>query len=365
MNIFSFFPSTPISFYMARLFLLRSFSILLLLVMVLMALDLLGESGKILEYPGNGQAQIWEYMTLRAPQIVSRFLPFSVLLGTLVTFLTLNQNSEVIAMKAAGLSAHQILAPMVLASLAVALLSFTFNDRITAPSSARLSAWEKNDFGPIPKDTGVKGDVWAKAGENLFHAALVAGSGAQTKLSGVSVYMRSNGELNALYEAQSAVYSAKGWHLKNVTRFDVASARKRPVGNLTIGAELSPDRFTLARVDPDALSMLALGDAIAQLKAAGRQTAELEANWWHKFSGPLSSVLMPLLGAIAAFGLARSGQIFLRAVAGMALGFAYFVADNFALAMGGLGAYPPLVAAWAPFFLFLAIGETVLIRTEE
>ena len=50
---------------------------------------------------------------------------------------------------------------------------------------------------------------------------------------------------------------------------------------------------------------------------------------------------------------------------GMALGFAYFVADNFALAMGNLGAYPPFLAAWAPFLLFLLIGEAVLLRTEE
>ena len=81
--------------------------------------------------------------------------------------------------------------------------------------------------------------------------------------------------------------------------------------------------------------------------------------------GPLSALLMPLLGAVAAFGLARSGALFLRAVIGMALGFAYFVADNFALAMGNLGAYPPFIAAWAPFLLFLLIGETVLVRTEE
>jgi lipopolysaccharide export system permease protein len=91
----------------------------------------------------------------------------------------------------------------------------------------------------------------------------------------------------------------------------------------------------------------------------------LRAKWWHKISGPLSAFLMPLLGAVAAFGLARSGQLFVRAVIGMALGFAYFVIDNAALAMGSFGGYPPSLAAWAPFFLFLLIGETVLIRTEE
>ena len=75
--------------------------------------------------------------------------------------------------------------------------------------------------------------------------------------------------------------------------------------------------------------------------------------------------LMPLLGSIAAFGLARSGALFVRAIIGMALGFAYFVVDNAALAMGSFGGYPPFLAAWAPFFLFLLLGETVLVRTEE
>ena len=55
--------------------------------------------------------------------LISRFLPFSVLLGTLIAFVGLNQNSEVVAMKAAGLSAHQILAPLVVASIGIAAAS--------------------------------------------------------------------------------------------------------------------------------------------------------------------------------------------------------------------------------------------------
>jgi lipopolysaccharide export system permease protein len=74
---------------------------------------------------------------------------------------------------------------------------------------------------------------------------------------------------------------------------------------------------------------------------------------------------MPLLAGVAAFGLARSGKLFIRAIIGMGLGFAYFVADNFSLAMGNLGAYPGWLAAWAPFMLFLMIGELVLVMTEE
>jgi lipopolysaccharide export system permease protein len=108
-----------------------------------------------------------------------------------------------------------------------------------------------------------------------------------------------------------------------------------------------------------------LSRSIDALQAAGRRTSELEAAWWHKLSGPLSALLMPLLGAVAAFGLARSGQLLIRAVIGMSLGFVYFVIDNAALAMGNFGGYQPIVAAWAPFVLFALVGETVLIRTEE
>src|SRR5213082_3927810 len=116
-----FFPSRRLAWYMVRLFVTRSLAVVIALVLILMTLDLLGESGKILAVPGNGDAELWQYVGLRIPLLVSRFLPFSVLLGTLIAFVGLNQHSEVVAMKAAGLSAHQILAPLVLASVGIAI----------------------------------------------------------------------------------------------------------------------------------------------------------------------------------------------------------------------------------------------------
>ena len=50
-----FFPSRQLALYTVRLYLTRSFAVLVGLVLVLMALDLLGESGKILAVPGNGK----------------------------------------------------------------------------------------------------------------------------------------------------------------------------------------------------------------------------------------------------------------------------------------------------------------------
>jgi lipopolysaccharide export system permease protein len=356
-----FFPSRQITLYMAKLFLVRTFAVLAMLVLILQTLDLLGESGKILAVAGNTNTDVLSYLSMRAPQIIAKMLPFSVLLGTLLTFTTLSQNSEVVAMKAAGLSAHQILAPLIVSSLIVAVTSFVFNDAVVAPATANLKAWQEVEYRDVPPDTGVKTNVWVREGQDIIRAGEVRKNG----LRDVTVYLRNENVLREVISADSAVYVNGSWQLKNVKIFDVATITEKRVDTLVVGKGIEPERFQYVKVDGEALAFVPLYRAIQELKASGRRTSSLEGLLWHKISGPLSALLMPLLAAVAAFGLARSGALFLRAVIGMALGFIYFVADNFALAMGNLGAYSPLIAAWGPFLLFFLIGETVLVRTEE
>jgi len=359
------FPSRRLTIYMARTMLVRTLAFLVMITLILQTLDLLGETGHILAYPGNGNAELWKYLLLRYPQLVATFLPFSVLLGTLTTFFTLNQNSEVISMKAAGLSAHQILAPTILASLLIAAFSFAFNERVVTRATAGLNRWEAALYGPVPADRNGQDDVWVKAGNDLFHADIVTGRGANVRLTGVTIYLRGPGALGGILRAPSAEPAQGGWLLHHASRFNVVSGVEAQLGDVHAADGVRPDQFTLADVNADRLPIDVLGTSIQDLRAAGRPTDALEAGWWHKISRPLSALLMPLLGSVAAFGLARSGRLFIRVVIGTALGFAYFVADNASLAMGNIGVYPPLLAAWGPFLLFLLIGETVLVRTEE
>ena len=360
-----FFPSRRLAWYTVKLFVTRSLAVLVSLVLILMTLDLLGESGKILAVPGNGDAELWRYVSLRVPLLVSRFLPFSVLLGTLIAFAGLNQHSEVIAMKAAGISAHQILAPLIVTSLFIAGLAFWFNEAVVVKAARTVTAWSDNDYRPLPPGTGVLSNVWVLHGEDLVRARHVGGSGPRLRAERLTIYDRSAGALQRVIHVDRAAPSGSGWKLEGLEIYDADMnfVRRQPSAMGLEGVE--PERFTLAKVDPDGLDFFTLRERIAQLERAGRATEEAEGGMWHKISGPLSTVLMPLLAAVAAFGLARSGQVLLRAVVGMALGFTYFIADNFSLAMGNVGAYPPIVAAWAPFLLFFLIGETVLIQTEE
>jgi len=364
MNL-QFFPSKRLAWYMAKMFVTRCLAVLAALVVILQTLDMLGESAKILAFPGNGEAEVLRYLSLRLPQLIQTFTPFAVLLGTLITLATLNQNSEVVSMKAAGISAHQIIAPLILASLVIAGLSFAFNERIVTRATETLSGWQNVEYGKVPRDSGIRPNIWVRFGEDLVLAREVHSAGAATELRNLTVYDRRGETLKSVISARRAVRVGDGWRLEEGSTFDVDNGQTTRFTTLPWGRGLEPAQFTLAKVDSDEEDFTSLRGAIAELKSAGRDTAELESGLWHKISGPLSVVLMPLLAAVAAFGLARSGQVFVRAVIGMALGFAYFVADNFSMAMGSYGAYPPLAAAWAPFLLFLLIGETVLIRTEE
>ena len=363
---FSFFPSRRLALYMVRLFLTRSVAVLFALVLILMTLDLLGESGKILKVPGNGDAQLWEYVVLRLPLLISRFLPFSVLLGTLIAFVALNQHSEVVAMKAAGMSAHQILAPLIVASIGMAVALFAFNETVVVKSARVVTAWSDNDYRPVPPDSGVLSNVWLLNGDDLTRAGLVVGRSPNLRAERVTIYDRGEGVLQRVIRAERATPSPDNiWRLEGVRVYDADMNVVRRLPQMEGMEGITPSQLTLAKVDPSELDYWTLEQRIDQLEAAGRPNDEARAGLAHKISGPMSTVLMPLLAAVAAFGLARSGQVLMRATLGMALGFAYFVADNFSLAMGNAGAYPPLIAAWAPFLLFLLIGETVLVRTEE
>ena len=116
-----------------------------------MILDLLGNSGKILAHPGNGDAELWRYVGLRVPQLIARFLPFSVLLGTLITLADAQpEQRDHLDEGGRHLGPPDHRAPDPRRPARSRALNFVFNERVVTRANAALGAWEAVDYGPLP-----------------------------------------------------------------------------------------------------------------------------------------------------------------------------------------------------------------------
>ncbi|MFC3051361.1 LPS export ABC transporter permease LptG [Kordiimonas pumila] len=362
-----FFPSRTIARYMVKMYLGRFLGMLIGLTAVLQFLDLLATSDDIMKADGATWTSLVSYVSLRAPQLISQFSPFTALLATLLTLATLNQHSEVIIMKASGLSAHRILLPLGLASLIVALCHFAFNETIVVKGNAALDYWQDNNYAvDLPPSTALSGRVWVKEDNNIIMAQAVSRHGERLVLDKVFIFERDqNRKLTAMVSADFAWYQDRVWTLHEVRRFNADSHELTIHPTMTWDIKSQPDRFLALTVKADHVSFVGLWRSMNRLKQEGLPTDRLMSSFLQKFAGPASTLLMPLLAAVAAFGIQRAGNLAVRLVFGMALGFSFFVADNFMLAMGEFGVAPPFLASWAPFFLFLLVGYSVIFHTEE
>ncbi len=360
-------PSRTLGRYLGRLYLSRFLGLLLGLVAILQMLDLLATRDEIMAAAGADTSSIWLYLSLRTPQLISQFIPFSALLATLLVLAALSQNSEIIIMKAAGLSAQRILLPLGIVSLAIAIFHFAFNEAYVARSTAELQYWQDNnysvDLGPPPEYSTHQRLV---DGNTLILTRAVTRNAGTIIVDRVSIYHRDEqGNLTGLTHADFAANVHGRWTLFEVRHFDPVSHRLTTAESEPWDTGIPAQRFLEAAVRPNQVSFSTLWRAIVRLRDEGASVGGLMASFFHKFTGPASTLLMPLLGAIAGFGVHRAGSLLFRIVMGMFLGFAFFVADNFMLAMGQFGVAPPLLAAGVPVMLFFSLGFAVLLYTEE
>lgn len=359
--------SRTLNHYLARAYLMRFLVLLFGVALVLQVLDLLSNSGDIMAAEGATYASIVHYIQLRLPQLISEFAPFSALLAALLTYTTLNQHSEIVVMKASGVSPLRIVAPLVMASLFIAIVHFIFNESVVVRTAAELKHWQDHNYAidlpPAPKGSA---RTWVVDGQNLIEVKTVSRNGTLLVIDELSVYERDReARLIGLLRADFAVFRDGAWTLFDARHFDIPSHEVTAEERMGWTTSIPPERFLALAVSPEGVSFGELFSAIVRLEEEGYPVRFLAASLHHKVAAPLATLLMPLLAALAAFGVVRSGQLLFRAAGALAFGFAFFVVDNLLLAMGQFGRMPPAMAAWSPFLLFLTAGMLVLVYTEE
>ena len=359
-------PSRALAHYVARAYLSRFALMLVVLVVILQMLDMLNRSDDIMAADGATRASLIRYILWRSPELISQFTPFAALLGGLFTLSSLNVHSEVTIMRASGLSPGQIITPMVGVSLIISAAHAVFHDQVTVKASARLAYWQSQDYSlsaGLPPEG--RQDLWFQDDRQIVEARTATRMGGQVLLDDLYIYERGTDSLlNRSMAAEFALFDGSVWTLYNIRRFDLdahdmLSAETEP---WTFGV---PIDHIFAQIDrPEQADIASLNLAIGILDAAGLESFTLKTSLYHRFALALSSAIMPLLAAFVAFGLPRGGARIGRVILGMALGFSFFVLDNYMVAMGTMGVIPPLLSAYGSLLLYGLIGTSILIRLD-
>jgi len=353
--------------YLAKVFLIRYVVILLGLVATLQVLDLLSKSDDVLAGEGAQYGDLWRYVTLRAPQLFSLFSPFVALLAAIFSLAGLNVHNEIVIMKAAGWSAFRVILPLILMSALIGAIHFVFNEAVTVGAKKEFIDWSDSDFAAdIPPAPNRVDDAWVTDGNNLIKAETAQRSGSVLYLDNVTQYIRDeNQKVTALIRADVVAYRNGKWDMFNVKKFDIETLEVIPMQDMPWVTDVPPERFMALALKPDLATLGQLRRAIEQLQKEGHNTNNLKTQLYQKYVAPLSTLLMPLLAGLAAFGLHRGGGLFGRVLFTLAMGFGYFVMDNMFVALGQYGAVTPLIASWLPFVLFGLIGISFILVTEE
>ena len=347
--------------YLAKLFLVRYVIILVGLIATLQMLDLLAKSEEILAGEGAVYMDLWRYVTMRSPHLASLFSPFVALLSSILTLSVLNVNSEIVIMKASGWSAFRILVPLMAISMLIGVVSFVFSETVTVHARADLRNWEANAFAAdIPPAPDSVYDAWVTDGQNLVKAESASRNGSILLLDQVTQYIRDDDKnITNIIKADFAVYRDESWKLFEVKTFDLKTLEISVLENLDWETSIPPERFISLAIIADQVNLPRLRRAITQLQSEGHDTDNLVTMMHQKYVSPLSTLLMPLLAGLAAFGLHRGGNLFGRILITLSMGFGFFVVNNLLLPLASTALCHRLLLHGFPSY-YLALRVLVL-----
>jgi lipopolysaccharide export system permease protein len=353
--------------YASRQFVLHLAITLIGLVALTQLMDLLNSATELMERHAGGLLTIGTYALLRLPETTTMMLPFSILLASLVTLGRLSIHNEILALKAAGMPYRWLLYALIPGVLGASVLHLVIADQVAPPAFRALLAWDAKAAEDTAGRLPTPGDpVWIRAEGMTVRANIVANEGR--RVLGITLFRRdADDNLLSIVVAERAEYVSGKWILSGVQSLVVsqgAGGAYQNVERMNWDTSLTPSHFSDTAARPAGLSMLELLRFVMQ-PGIGAHAPYFYATWLHeRLSIPIASLVMLLLAAPVTQGMQRQGGVASGMAIGIGLGFLYFVADGFVLALGEAGTVPPLLAAWSPTLLFASLGIAWLLRVE-
>jgi LPS export ABC transporter permease LptF/LPS export ABC transporter permease LptG len=319
------------------------------------------------------------YFYFATPQYVYYIIPMAALVATLVTIGVLTKNSELIVMRACGISLYRSALPLLLFAVLFSIVLFEMQEQVLAVSNreaTRLNAiirgYPTEQFGMLNRQwiVGRSGDIYRY---ELFDPRV-------NQFSRLSMFHLDENEwkLKTLtYARDAALVQHPGaddqpvlmWMAREGWSREFTTAKRhngvRPVVKYAPFAERTlslepPSYFKTEEVEADRMTYRELKDHIAQLKASGYHVVPYVVQLQRKIAFPFVTLVMTLLAVPFAVTTGRSGAFYGIGV-GLVLSLVYWTALSIFGALGAGGWMSPILAAWAPNILFGAAAGYMLL----
>ena len=314
-----------------------------------------------------------EFMANQTPQFVYWIIPFGVLLAALVTVALLTKNSELIVMKACGISLYRLTAPMAVTAILGAGVLFLLEETVMGPANRRAEAIRHVMNGGSPETFGLRFRQWVVGADgDIYHYEGYDSTRHEMLRASIYEFGEGMGKLTRrtyadrvrfigdqpgqqpdtwqLEQGWSREFDERGDPKEQLPTFDRTQAQLDPVA-----------LFSTEEPDPRFMGYGALRDYLARMESTGVDVTELRVALARKVAVPFVTLVMTLIGVPFAVTIGRSGAMAGIGV-GIALAIVYITAVSVFAAFGGGGALEPQLAAWAPNLLFGA-GAAYLLLT--
>lgn len=309
-------------------------------------------------------------MLLKSPAVIVQLLPFVFLFGTLAAFVGLNRRSELVAMRAAGISAWRFVLPAAGAAFLAGVLTVTAIGPVAASADGLFQRERARISGSV-RGAETQEAIWLREGEGQRQMVIRASrqDRANARLLDVTFFIyttdpQGRRAFTERIDAPSASLSAGRWRL-----FDAVGAQtgQRAVryATLDLPSALADEEAFERFARPQSTPFWSLPGQIRRIEDAGFSSTAYRLRLQSLLSTPLAFAAMTILAAAFSLRLMRLGDLARMSGAAVVLGFAFFFLNQFSAAMGAAEVVPPFVAAWLPAVLTALAAFTLLFYTED
>jgi len=319
-------------------------------------------------------ATVGDYLLNLTPSMIYQITPLSVLIAVLVTFGLFNRSSELIAMKATGISIYRLVIPVVVIAAILACGLFAF-DQYYLPQANRKQEALRNIIKGKPAQTTLNpNNKWIfgqqHAGEPdriYYYQFFDPDQNAFAHITLFEFDPKTFALTKRIY-AERAVWDEdqRAWRFENGWARTMQGANVnefREFQNATF-AEVheEPGYFKKENLQSQEMNFGQLQHYITDLQQGGFDTMRLRVQLYHKLAYPLVTIVMAVLAIPFALSMGRRGSLTGVAWA-IGIALAYFVVAALSDDMGYVNYLPSAVAAWSPDILFGLTGGYLLLRT--